>query len=261
MTQEKPDELYKYMKLETAQTILKNKTLRYSNPSEFNDYYDAKPPYTFADANITKEQSDFLRTVLNTFTEQSRILSLSSTNNDIMMWGHYTGCNKGVVIGFNPNAERFKSATKVNYDDIIIKITGSCDELTNVAKNIKPFLKALKTLFTTKRLCWQYENEWRIIIDLETNNSWILEERKNNPEYEKAATQIEQNMPYVDLPFKPEDVKSIYLGAKISPENENEIINLIKQNYQHIKEIYKVRYAEDEYKIYFDLIKTAPSNE
>lgn len=255
MTQEKPDELYKYMKPETALIVLKNKTLRYSEPSEFNDYYDATPPYIFADTNITKEQSDLLRTVLNPLTEQSRILSLSSTNNDIMMWGHYTGCNKGVVIGFNPNAERFKKATKVNYDDNIVKISGSYYELTNVLKNIKPFLKALETLFTTKRLCWQYENEWRIVINLEFNNFWILGARKNNPEYETAATQIEQNMPYVDLPFKPEDVKSIYLGAKIAPENQKEIINLIKQNYQHIKEIYKVRYAEDEYKIYFDSIK------
>lgn len=255
MTKEKPGELYKYMEPETALIVLKNKTLRYSEPSEFNDYYDANPPYIFADTNITKEQSDCLRTVLNTFTEQSRILSLSSINNDIMMWGHYTGCNKGVVIGFNPNAERFNSATKVNYDDNIVKIPGSYYELTNVLKDTNPFLKALETLFTTKRLCWQYENEWRIVINLETNNSWILEERKNNPKYEKAATQIEQNMPYVDLPFKPEDVKSIYLGAKISPKDQFKIINLIKQNYQHIKEIYKVRYAEDEYKIYFDSIK------
>ena len=255
MTKEKPGELYKYMEPETALIVLKNKTLRYSEPSEFNDYYDANPPYIFADTTITKEQSDFLRTVLNTFTEQSRILSLSSTNNHIMMWGHYTDCNQGVVIGFNPNAERFKKATKVNYDDNIVKISCSYYELINTPKNINPFLKALKTLFTTKRLCWQYENEWRIIIDLEFNNFWILEERKINPEYETAATQIEQKEKYVDLPFKPEDVKSIYLGAKIAPENQKEIINLIKQNYQHIKEIYKVRYAEDEYKIYFDSIK------
>lgn len=255
MTEEKPCELYKYMKPETALIVLKNKTLRYSEPSEFNDYYDANPPYVFADTTITKEQSDFLRTVLNPLTEKSRILSLSSTNNHIMMWGHYTGCNKGVVIGFNPNAERFKKATKVNYDDNIVKIPGSYYELTNVLKNINPFLKALETLFTTKRLCWRYENEWRIVINLEFNNFWILEERKINPEYETAATQIEQKEKYVDLPFKPEDVKSLYLGAKISPENQKEIINLIKQNYQHIKEIYKVRYAKDEYKIYFDSIK------
>lgn len=255
MTKEKPDELYKYMKPETALIVLKNKTLRYSEPSEFNDYYDANPPYTFTDKNITKEQSVFIRKVLNTLTEQSRILSLSSINNDIMMWGHYTGCNKGVVIGFNPNTEHFKKATKVNYDDNIVKISGSYHELTNILKDTHPFLKALKTLFTTKRLCWQYENEWRIVIDIRFNNSWILKARKNYPEYETAATQIEQKEKYVDLPFKPEDVKSLYLGAKISPENQKEIINLIKQNYQHIKEIYKVRYAEDEYKIYFDLIK------
>ena len=255
MTQEKPSELYKYMKPEIALIVLKNKTLRYSEPSEFNDYYDANPPYIFADTTITKEQSVFIRKVLNTLTEQSRILSLSSINNDIMMWGHYTDCNQGVVIGFNPKAERCKKATKVNYDDNIVKISGSYYELTNVLKNINPFLKALETLFTTKRLCWRYENEWRIVIDIRFNNSWILKARKNYPEYETAATQIEQKEKYVDLPFKPEDVKSLYLGAKISPENQKEIINLIKQNYQHIKEIYKVRYAEDEYKIYFNLIK------
>lgn len=243
--------LFKYQKFDTAKKTLQNKTIRFAAPTTFNDPYDAKPPYKFVNQNIDETKLKLLHTALKVFSKNSFILCLSLINNNLLMWGHYTDCHKGAVIEFNPQANFLKSHTKVNYQNKAVLLD---DNYENVFKiNINPFAKALRKIFTTKNKCWEYEKEVRVVKD---NSQEFIDWLGKNLNINFSDETIENFNPqeYSARPFKPEDIKTVYLGAKMEPKAQNEIIEIIKKDYSHIKTVYKARLSDTEYSINFDEI-------
>lgn len=236
------EKYFKYMKPDVAKIVLNNKTIRFTSPLSFNDPYDAHPPYNLKNNHI---EDRIIRKTFTMLADDLLILSLSNTNDNLMMWGHYTDCHKGIVIEFNSNAENLKYATKVNY-------TNSTLTFENINKEYfksNKLINDIKIIFTTKYKCWEYENEKRVLIDKPTKINF-LKDKITNKEIEDLKKQE-----YIDMPFTTNDIKTIYLGYKIDPNDEQELINIIKTQYPHIHTIYKCRLSKTEYKIIFDSIK------
>jgi|APSaa5957512535_1039671.scaffolds.fasta_scaffold32328_1 hypothetical protein len=121
-----------------------------------------------------------------------RILSLSSKNDEILLWSHYADEHKGICleyetlemyddnksihgIYFDPLQVNYRNetlatnnllfASKVNYDDKLPKkhnlLTGDQSE----------FIKKLEDFIFTKYSKWNYEEEWRIFLHKENISS------------------------------------------------------------------------------------------
>jgi hypothetical protein len=104
-------------------------------------------------------EAEYLR---NGLSEMSGVVSLTSDPSSELMWAHY-GLNSGVAIGYKAeepvesNGLRGRGlplglALEVTYDDSVIPMK-------------KDFTDAAHRL-CTKRKCWAYENEWRILMPL-----------------------------------------------------------------------------------------------
>lgn len=160
----------------------------------------------------------------------TRILCLSETSDNLLMWSHYADSHKGFVVEFNTehsffnqkrsNKDEFGHLRKVNYVSEIPKLDPLCDEKIDY--------------FLTKSSEWEYEKEWRM-LHLQAHSSLTINS---------------ENSKYNLYKFPSAAVKSIILGCKISPEFEKEIVKLLKtsERYQHVA-IYKAKRHEGSFKL------------
>jgi hypothetical protein len=128
------------------------------NPSpqlSFEEYFQNTTRREYIDG-----EAEYLR---NRLSEINGVVSLTSDPFNELMWAHY-GLNSGVAIGYSSedvvelNGLRGRGiplglALEVIYDDSVIPVK-------------KDFSDAALRL-CTKRKCWAYENEWRILMPLQ----------------------------------------------------------------------------------------------
>lgn len=116
---------------------------------------------------------------------QKGVLALSSKNDNILMWSHYTFNHKGVCFGFefdnDPIPEPIRVKYQTHYDDIWGWLY--TDE------------EIVGRILYSKSVDWEYEDEHRIVID------GIRAEK-----------------------FSPNSLKEIVFGSKMSEEDKLEII-------------------------------------
>lgn len=119
------------------------------------------------------------------------VLSLSSKNDNILMWSHYTFNHQGVCFGFEFNEEQFSYLKRVKYQTHYDDIWGWLHTDAEIVDRI---------LFS-KSIDWQYEDEYRIVTD---------------------SIGIQK--------FKPESLKEIIFGSMMSSEDKLEIVKECKKN-------------------------------
>ncbi|NIJ46260.1 hypothetical protein FHR24_002744 [Wenyingzhuangia heitensis] len=233
-----PDVVYKYLDFETGiEKVLKNKTIKFSTPSSFNDPFDCyevlieqkakvsrekqgfsgffKTDYEEADKFLRKENAEVFRRL----KEQIRITSFSKCYRNILMWSHYGQKHTGVCIGVSTilNKSEF---SKVSYETIITP--KPFDDLGEKKNNID----AINYWLNTKSNDWEYEGEIRIVS-------------RDMPEYSK---------------FNSEVVKEIIFGLKVPSEKvKNKIKELQLYGYEHVK-FYQMKEIENEFRIEKKLI-------
>ena len=128
----------------------------------------------------------------NGLSEMSGVVSLTSDPSSELMWAHY-GYNSGVAIGYRAeetvesNGLRGRGiplglALEVTYDDSVIPMK-------------KDFSDAALRI-CTKRKCWAYENEWRILLPLKG-----------------AASKEQDDKTYHTLPACREQIAHVVFGA------------------------------------------------
>lgn len=117
------------------------------------------------------------------------VLALSSKNDNILMWSHYTFNHKGVCFGFEFDADSIPNPKRVKYQTHYDDIWGwlYTDE------------EIVERILYSKAIDWQYEDEHRIIRD---------------------SIGVEK--------FAPESLKEIIFGSMMCPEDKMEIINECK---------------------------------
>lgn len=213
--------------------------IRFSRPSELNDPIEGKPIYALGDWSSEQYRTQFAEwawrcqrhvaqpppqeafcawlvqqrlevhqghiSQINTdnqveIEKRWRVLSLSAAASNDQMWSHYADGHKGVALVFDASHSEFALAYEVSYAPLRQPMEVTTQDQSAILKN---------TLLT-KLDGWAHEKEFRCIA----------------PEVpEPDALHLDNQF----LRFAPPLLVGIVFGAKLSPENEAEILSWSSQ--------------------------------
>lgn len=166
-----------------------------------SDIYDLEHIKKFSHSSINK---------LNELLQNYRIFCVSEKNNSTRMWENYAQKHKGIVLRILPNVakdSKFTLFRKVKYQTEKPPLFESTlsfleDSLFADQKDIRE--KVLDRIVYTKTSEWAYEHEHRLAIPIFNGENWDT------------------------IPYHPEEISELYLGAKMEDIEKNIIINLAK---------------------------------
>jgi len=152
------------------------------------------------------------------------ILSLSESSEVPLLWSHYADGYRGVCVEFDSSVGLFLAAQKVHYTDtrpIINRLIDSPQEMLT------------KGMFT-KSIHWAYELEWRVIArwgDTNRIERYITQHQATQDLLEFLRNQHGQG--YYQI--KPESIKRVLIGARVSRADLNWIQRLVSGGTTHIE--------------------------
>ena len=128
------------------------KRIKISRFSELND------PFELLAVNMKGPKfRDQFSNLIENFKEKKGLICLSENWMDPVLWSHYAAKHKGVALGF-----------KVKQN--LVRVVSYSDKRLN-KKEIEDIKSESKTisdaLVYTKFSSWKYENEWRLLCDLD----------------------------------------------------------------------------------------------
>ena len=231
------------------QIIVESK-LYFSSPARFNDPFDCQARYQIGDPSKLKTKvkaratemanesgmprrqrrqleragvhPDILLIELTKGAQKAiekdvRVLSLSSTHENILMWSHYTFGHQGVCLQFRIEADRgfFAGAQPVQYskDLPIPELLG--DPMEQVDK-----------LLLTKAIDWHYEHEWRLV--------------------RTDGITLDQ--------FPPQLLTGIILGTNISQENKRAVLEWTERRSEPLA-VYAAKLDSKAFRLNFEQIR------
>ncbi|WP_330746979.1 DUF2971 domain-containing protein [Chryseobacterium sp. CP-77] len=237
-----PDILYKYRDWsdDYHKKVITENQLFLSSRRRFNDPFDSSIPYRYDENELTPENiflklreiekkinpslseneiinrcyeiqkndrftsgaywKDNYEKYLNDIDVRFGILSLTTKRDNLLMWSHYTNSHKGYCIGFDKKIlfELIEGTLgKINYEKKMPYIP-LFDDTGLGANNI---------LFT-KSKDWEYEDEYRIKKHFAADKVYI---------------------------FPNEAVKEVILGMKLTEEEKDDILKIIKSKFLNAK--------------------------
>lgn len=236
-----PSKLYKYTRVHNAKDLLYYNTLYLPEIHELNDPYEGellynneilknayfknkkeefdkeiigdindfpkeqhKRIYELRERMLNKESDQYIESLKKFIHEGIYFICLSSSNKINSLWAHYANNHDGICIEYdikNCNEPFFKnSCFKVEY----VETSDDTSDIKDfINKNEIDFNLVLKP-FLKKSIEWEYEKEWRIILEKENI---------------KRELHFEPYKPYIKF-LKP---SKVYLGLNISRKNEETI--------------------------------------
>ena len=159
----------------------------------------------------------------------SKLLSLTEVNNNILMWSHYAEQHKGVVLQLRCIAEidsPWGVAKPVQYtetmprlfdDEFLARMISGQTTMDN--------REIAERIVYSKAIDWAYEKEWRI---------WGGSGRSKEP--------------CEDIPFNPRELEAVILGCKMSKDDRLSIIEIVRRFYPHAN-IVRAQKAEREFRL------------
>lgn len=231
----KPDKLFKfYGTSEYTLEALENQYLHFSSPRDFNDPFDCM---TNREIHIMKGGKGIVA-----HRNSIGVCCFSLSNENPLMWGHYTNNYKGICVQFN-NQELLKKENVAikshvsylkNYQPANNELYQRLTEIDKfeIPQSNKDFIKKILTMlfeYCWKHYDWKYEKEYRAISfgNLDFNRK---------------------------LSFKIEDVEEIYIGNRLEKENPEfykSLIGILKSKYSKVK-LFKVKPNPLEVKLEFE---------
>ena len=260
----KVKKFYKYRDLnEYSLKDLINNTVTLTNPKKFNDLYDSatiKSSYS----EMIDENKESIRIsnsavgldqtkktygpILNSFKKDKtyfeeqdifhmryfhdylRVLSLTESNDNILMWSHYANSNQGICIEYELISDKL-----VNNLFPVIYIKKPIDLTNLISNNFSDKELKLYIYLSTilKHDIWKYEEEWRffILFDDNVNNDFLdikinqifkvskiylgrdflryWDDNRNNPIYSEFTNWIIEN--HIDLYIMKNKFNSFHL--------------------------------------------------
>ncbi len=179
-----------------------------------------------------REIHDELVSKIDSRLEEARVLCLTETYRDILMWGHYTDSHSGGVIRFQCEYDRiinYEGALKVLYEEERPD-SNFISEVIDYTLKINEAEPDAYRFLCTKSNHWEYEKEWRLIA--------------------KAAN--EEGMEFHD--FSPDELEGIYLGCRMSQKDREIILNLLGNEFRHVK-VFQASTNSKMYELDFSQIK------
>jgi hypothetical protein len=226
-----PSPLFKYMDGERAVQILRDQSIRFTQPVGFNDPFELCPTLDVqhlkrvylgllsvnrrraagrSEAEILSGFEDYLKAAGRALTEETGrggILSLSTRCDVPLLWSHYASSHRGVAIGLRAAPTLLGERSKASMDLFAAGPVDYSNDRYVYPQAAKP---ALAYMFR-KDSCWAYEQEWRIIRPL-------------NDLYEAAPGIFVGRFPV-------EAVRCVVFGARTPPEIIREILDIMSEKY------------------------------
>ena len=169
------------------------------------------------DFQLLKERSVTFIKEINDFFQDFRILCVSERPDSMRMWCRYAEVHQGVVLRIRPNLQKdskfalfrpvkYQEERPPLYDNAVHFLeSGLFDEQNERTKRV------LDKIIYAKTLEWEYEKEQRLAIPIHTEAKWNM------------------------MPFHPEEISEVLLGAKMNNEVKREIVTLAKMLNPEIK--------------------------
>lgn len=176
--------LFKYVSVPIAKIILKNQSIRFTKPTQFNDAFELVPSFDIAKIKASylgskKDTKENLKGLESFTLGQSQyfkdqidsvgILCLSKRFDIPLMWAHYADNYTGVVLGFDVfeglTLEKPNTIDSTKYCDI-----GPVDYSENRYKYPNETQRSRLDFMYHKDMNWSYEEEWRLVRSLDTLN-------------------------------------------------------------------------------------------
>lgn len=186
--QKLPRVLYKYVSSERAISVLRSKTIRFTQPALLNDPFEFCPSLDLAQLKtaylqledvkvqieggedrkkVMKGFREFCLGVTHRFVSDAKavgVLSLARHCDVPLMWSHYCNQHKGIVIGFDVTKGLLLAKPNRENPDAFCDV-GPIDYQLERYRFPGRTTGRFDFMFV-KDSCWEYEQEWRIIRSL-----------------------------------------------------------------------------------------------
>lgn len=287
------ESLYKFMPF--RELFFENFLLRASHFNSLNDPFEMEPSiewwvnifleqkhYRFGSTkeeitSYIKNQSFYSpwRHLGTDLFKEHGIISFTETKDNILMWSHYSQNHTGIVIEFDIKHPFFNKKFKEKDK----KFEGTPQRVFYKKERLKTSNYLLEPFFH-KSLEWMYEQEYRMLLPLYkydkilihknycnknflnecVNSSYNGELKKINDYFFEVKNSFNtslinnQNTMFMyKIPTKA--IKSVYLGCKISLENKEKLINLMKKKSLNQIRIYQAIMNDNTYELDFSEVK------
>lgn len=161
--------------------------------------------------NRTKQLLPELHITQRTLLADAKLLCLSETHNNILMWSHYSGDHTGAVLELE-RSERdspLKKAEKVIYSKTMPRLMTETDMVQFFSGQWRLNADAImhNSIFV-KAADWSYEKEWRI---------WL--------------PGTDRTQQFIDIEFDKTELVGIWFGCRMSEEYRELLLNILKKNF------------------------------
>ncbi len=190
MIYQRPEKIFKYVSAEICETIIKNQTIKFSNPEDFNDAFDCdverfsfKTPdtlneHTIKEIQLLKQEFGHISEFNELIAEDgiwermykhaqiekiksARVSCFSLLHDNDAMWGLYANKHHGVCLEFD-GALGESGFKNLNTSDVSEGLVGYDDDYNiNYLQADRSY--AVYKLFMCKKPVWSYEKEFRIL--------------------------------------------------------------------------------------------------
>ncbi|MBT0570014.1 DUF2971 domain-containing protein [Curvibacter sp. CHRR-16] len=217
--------LYKYMKAEHAEKVLRDKTIQMARIDAFNDPFEGKAALTYDPDDNERYISSRENVLLDWYKWEAFVFCLTRSPLNPVMWAHYAEQHKGVVLGLKVNTPFFSSSEEcvlpIQHGSIVYTKTKPFYAYEMPGTELEDFQcpeffayeeqERLQRLFLYKSSDWSYEEEVRVIKHRKRLTNYC-------PQYRNDDECIVR-VPDLSVP-------EIYLGCRTCPEIEKELIKL-----------------------------------
>jgi hypothetical protein len=147
-----------------------------------------------------------MHSVLAEKLSRYRILCLTSTKHDILMWSHYASNHTGVVLEFScdvANDSSWSIARQVEYRTDMPSFATETEFIGLLVGSYElPIEKRINQMIYTKAIDWAYEQEWRIHLPDDGLGEFVC--------------------------FSPNELAAVYFGCRVAPEDRLSISQAAK---------------------------------
>ncbi|MEK6306992.1 MAG: DUF2971 domain-containing protein [Pantoea dispersa] len=258
-----PSSYYKYMKEDVLLHLLKNKTIKITNPLKFNDPMDCTFPEIQIDENHIKKLvhtslGNEMLPLLNDFKSESdqrinyeltklkkelkkisaelsnnwaelisgyRVLSLTAKKDNLLMWSHYADEHRGVVVQFKSNPS-FGLPRKVDYYNGSKILNVFFKEICSVIAEKEKgegFSDAHSDIASDYTLKIMFEYFFMKMTEWEYENEHRVVYRKDNI----IIKTLEDDLDVISI--GDDDIERVILGSSITLSHAQELKSLIKE--------------------------------
>jgi len=248
----KDDEPEYLKRLEILRKLFTHNELLFDSPLRFNDPFDCKIDFSFEgctdkdirgfieekqkylkrNVDVEKEyeaaignklewQQNIMKSAIKNLQpdmDKMGILCFSNHRDDILMWSHYSDGHRGFCLEFDKKLlEAWKLCRPIDYDNKYL----SFKEFNEAFPDNNE--KLIQLLLLRKSEHWIYENEWRIIVKPDNDNSG--------------------NRYYT---FPEELLTGVIFGCQMTEDKKNLIREYLMNRKNHIQ-FYEARKKENEF--------------